>query len=905
VIGTTLLHYRILDRLGRGGMGEVFVAEDTKLRRKVALKVLPPDLARDPARRARFEREATSIAALNHPNIVTIHSVEQAEGLHFLTMELVEGKPLRQVIPKEGLPLARFFDLAIPLADALASAHRHGIIHRDLKPDNIVVGDDGRLRVLDFGLAKLKEGTEAPQESQAPTRHLTEDGQVLGTVAYMAPEQLEGKEVDHRSDIFSLGIVLHEMVTGDPPFQGDSKASVISSILRDTPRPVSEITPGLPRHLGRIIRHCLAKDPDQRIQTALDVRNQLTGLRGEIDSGELSRETLAAGRAAPAPNRRALFVALAAGGAAVALILSLLVFARLRPAPGARQSGAAPPQGNFLRLTEQSGVEEAPSISPDGKVVAYASPAAGNYDIYVQRVGGTNAINLTRDSVVADNHPAFSPDGERIAFRSERGGGGIFVMGATGESVLRLTDGGHRPAWSPDGEEIAYSTQTFVTPYARPGASEVWAVNVRTREKRRVAEADAIQPAWSPHGKRVAFWGLAGGGGRRDIWTVAASGGTAVPVTSDAPLEYNPVWSPDGRFLYFSSDRGGSMNIWRVPIDEENGRVLGPPEAITRGASADIHSVSVSRDGMRLAYVASSATNTFAKAGFDPVAGRLTGEPEPILRTTTPKLWPDISPDGQWLAHTSVGGRDATGLLQEEIIVSRLDGTSRRKILGDAHKYRMPRWSPDGKRIAFFSDRAGKYQIWAIDPDGTGLSDLTDFPDATTIYPVWSPDGGRVAFAVREKKALHVVEVGGGSGARAPEPVGKDVPGGGEYSPSSWSPDGRRIAGFVNREDGETDGIVLFDVGTKRFEKVSDEPGIPIWLSDSRRILFVNERTNRLKLLDTRSGQSRELYAPRRGELDSFSATISKDDRTVLVGITENEADVWLLELAPGAAPAD
>jgi TolB-like protein/Tfp pilus assembly protein PilF len=264
-------------------MGEVYRAQDTKLGRDVALKVLPEELAREPERRKRFEREARAVAALKHPNIVTIHSVEEADGVHFITMELVEGETLSDIIPQRGLALDRFFDLAIPLADAVSSAHAKGIAHRDLKPANIMLDADGRLKVLDFGLAKLFEpGTEADQTVGSESD--TAEGRILGTAAYMSPEQAEGDTVDHRSDVFSLGIIFYEMVTGDRPFKGKTSISTISAVLRETPLSVSDIKPGLPRHLGRIIKRCLAKDPDRRYQTVLDLRNDLRDLKEEEQS---------------------------------------------------------------------------------------------------------------------------------------------------------------------------------------------------------------------------------------------------------------------------------------------------------------------------------------------------------------------------------------------------------------------------------------------------------------------------------------------------------------------------------------------------------------------------------------------------------------------------------------------
>ncbi|HUD72740.1 MAG TPA: serine/threonine-protein kinase, partial [Dongiaceae bacterium] len=290
--GQTLGHYRILRPLGAGGMGEVYEAEDTRLGRKVALKVLPEETARDPARRERFEREAKAIAALSHPGIVTIHSVEQAGGVDFITMELLEGQTLRRLLPRTGLPFERFLAIAVPLADAMGAAHERGITHRDLKPENILIGRDDRLKVVDFGLAKREEPFgPAGEGSRAPTRALTEEGRIVGTVAYMSPEQAEGKPVDPRSDVFSLGIILYEMATGERPFKGDTTVSVLSSILKDTPPPVTQSNANMPRDVARIVNRCLMKDPARRFQSAVGLVTELTELKRESDSGELAAVT--------------------------------------------------------------------------------------------------------------------------------------------------------------------------------------------------------------------------------------------------------------------------------------------------------------------------------------------------------------------------------------------------------------------------------------------------------------------------------------------------------------------------------------------------------------------------------------------------------------------------------------
>jgi TolB-like protein/Flp pilus assembly protein TadD len=322
MLGTTLNHYRIEAELGRGGMGEVYAAEDTRLRRRVALKVLPPALGADPERRRRFEREAQAVAALNHPAIVTIHSVEQAGDVLFLTMELVEGTTLAALLARGGLPLDRLLEIAIPLADAMAAAHARGIVHRDLKPANVMVTHEGRVKVLDFGLARLKEPVGAGADLTATAAvELTGEGRILGTIAYMSPEQAQGQAVDHRSDIFSLGVVLYELATGRRPFTGESSLSMLSSILKDTPAPVTDVNPALPRELGRIIGRCLVKDPDRRCQSARDLRNECEELRAEVAAAQRS--------GSPFSRKR-----LAWGLPAALLAALLLGGALLRPGPG-------------------------------------------------------------------------------------------------------------------------------------------------------------------------------------------------------------------------------------------------------------------------------------------------------------------------------------------------------------------------------------------------------------------------------------------------------------------------------------------------------------------------------------------------------------------------------------------
>lgn len=880
--GSTLSHYTIVRKLGSGGMGEVYLAHDTRLGRQVALKVLLADVAADPDRRARLEREARAVASLNHPNIVTVHSIEQAGDVHFITMELVDGKALSAMIPPRGLPVRQFFALALPLADAIGSAHERGITHRDLKPENVMVGDDGRVKVLDFGLAQIRPGfIDDATETVAMTRHgKTLEGQIIGTVAYMSPEQAEAKILDHRSDIFSLGILLHEMITGRRPFSGDSHASIVSSILRDLPPAVTETHPALPNRLARIIQRCLEKEPARRYQSAIDLKNDLSELEQDIRSGV--RDEISGRPADPRVG--------SARGRAVAAGLALLAVT-LGAAYGLLGRGGSEERPNlrgeisFAQLTHAPGEELFPSLSPDGRGLVYASAAQGNLDIYAQRVGGENAVNLTRDSALDDSQPAFSPDGERVAFRAERDGGGIFVMGATGESVRKIANIGYHPAWSQDGQQIVCSTQSVTDPAARFTTSQLWVITVANGERRLLSEGDASQPSWSPSGHRIAYWGRTSNTAPGTIYTIPAQGGSApVAVTTDASLDWNPVWSGDGRHLYFASNRGGSMNLWRIGIDEASGRPLGRPQPVTTGGGASNQHVSVSKDGSRIAYVSRVETMNLQRIGFDAAAGATTGAAEWITRGSRTNSEPEPSPDGRRLTFSSTGK-------QQDIMVSNADGSALQQLTDDAFKDRGPRWSPDGERIAFYSDRTGRNEIWTINKDGTGVQQFTRSPGAH--YPVWSPDGRRMAYSTHSPNGAFIFEAGTPWERQTPQAVPLIEDKTQTFELWSWSPDGRFLAGQRHLTDLSHAGIGIHEVGSPAIRWLTDFGEWPVWLRDSRRLLFSHDGT--LFLLDTASGKSREVLSLQQPSLGIVG--LSRDEKTLFFTLKPAEADVWLMTI--------
>jgi Tol biopolymer transport system component len=868
MIGKSLSHYQILEKLGSGGMGEVYVAEDTKLSRKIALKALPPEMAENPERRIRFERETKAVAALNHPNIVTIHSVEEVEGVHFYTMEYVKGKTLSELIPKAGLALAKFFDVAIPLSDAVSTAHEHGITHRDLKPDNIMVTEEGRLKILDFGLAKLKQEFLEAGASELPTQPATQEGRILGTVAYMSPEQAEGKTIDHRSDIFSLGIILFEMATGRRPFEGDTTASILSSIIKDTPDSVTDVNPALPRDLGKIIRRCLVKDPEHRYQTAKDSRNELEELKQEVDSGEFEQGARVTVK--PVTRKKMWFLAAAALVGVVTIIFYLLIQGVVEEPP------AGPTVASFSRLTTDPGQELHPSLSPDGKFVAYQRRIDGQWDIFLLRVGGHNPANLTKDSPADDIHPAFSPDGESIAFRSEREGGGIFVMGATGESVRRVLDFGYDPAWSPDGEKIAVATTDGV-PGDRAGQSELWVVDLNNGTKTKLATANKIQPQWSPHGKRIAYYDAPA------IWTIPAEGGTGLRLSEGEAREGDGLWSPDGNYIYYSSIRGGSSNLWRVPVDEETGERLGPPQPVTSGAGGLRERISIGQNGRQIAYVERSVRRDLYKLDFDHESETI-GTLIPLVEGRN-AVWPDVSPDGQWVVFFEGGMQQ-----QEDIAIVRSDGTGYRQLTNDLFVDRHPRWSPDGQRIAFGS-RRDTWDIWVVNRDGSGL-ELLAGGEEDDLCPVWSPDGTFVAYLGGDRQTLQSVTSSRSFAPSLPMLAEEDA----MFVPWDWSQDGTRLAGWRRiKSTGRDAGILVYSFESESYESLTDFGRNPVWLSDGRRILFSDVEASDIFLVDSKTSRTKNLTT---GEFPSYAiSTISPDDRYIYTSIRMVEADIWLLTL--------
>jgi Tol biopolymer transport system component len=701
----------------------------------------------------------------------------------------------------------------------------------------------------------------------------------MGTLGYMSPEQVRGKPADARSDIFSFGAILYEMLSGKRAFHGDSAADTMSAILREDPPDLSVTNQAISPGLDRIVRHCLEKNPEQRFHSAHDLAFDIEALSGT------------SAPAAPPPavrSRRIPPAALVAAGLLAGVAFAYLAFRALpgRPAPVASDSTT------FRRLTNLSGAEDFPSLSPDGKLLAFVHRAGNRSGVWVQRTDSHKPIDITSDCGKESYSPAFSPDGSLIAYGSHCGEGGLFVMGPAGENVRRLTSFGDSPAWSPDGREVVYSTERLYRPYGRSSTSEIWAVEVGSGKTRKIFAGDAIQPNVSPHGLRIAYWALPEGGSQRDIWTIPyrglASGEKPVQLTQDAAVDWNPVWAPDGRSIYFLSNRDGAMNLWSIPVDEGTGKPLGPAEP-KRLPAREVGGIAVARDGRRIAYVDRETTFAIDRLSFDD-QGRLTGKPEEIYQSSQELSDLDVSPDGRLISF------DSRGSVQDDLFVLGTDGSGFRQLTDDVPKDRSPSFSPDGRHVAFHSDRNGRYEIWTIALDGSGLSQLTKTAGETMFEAHWSPDGRRMAVRTNSNGWVFPIDEKGTAGAMEKIPAPSP---GTFFHPLAWSSDGRHLFGAIFRAQSNTSvGLAIYDALSK---KVSPIPGASTagWVYRGSalgdRLVYADD--DGIHVVDPGTGSDRLLF-PTAGSDSSIACRGTK----CYVARANDNADIWLRTAGTSAA---
>jgi eukaryotic-like serine/threonine-protein kinase len=833
----TLLHYLILGKIGEGGMGAVYKAQDTHLDRFVAIKVLPHNKMADPDRRRRFVQEAKAASSLNHPNIVVVHDISTDRGLDFIVMEYVDGQTLEQLIGRKGIRLNEALGYAVQIADGLAKAHGAGIVHRDLKPTNIIVTPDGRAKILDFGLAKLTEETGPADFGPTatlgkPEKPRTEEGFILGTLNYMSPEQVEGKKIDTRSDVFSFGSMLYEMLTGQKAFRGDSRIATLTAILHEEPKPAARHNEMLPAEIEPILARCLRKDPQRRWQSMSDLKVVLQDLKEDSESGKLRRPAEGVGRRGKSP--------LVWIGLGIVFIAAAVLLWRLAPRP------AGPAEYEITRLTFDEGLTMTPCVSPNGTMFAYASDRAGNgdLDIWVQQIAGGAPLRVTADPA-NETEPSFSPDGSKIVFRSERDGGGIYEVSALGGPQRRIADRGHFPRYSPDG--------TWISCIAIPASLEdglkkmilipaAGGTPVPFQPEFCVLDTDtASAPVWSPDGKYVIF------NGRRtddptslDWWVAPAGGGPAIRTNAHRVLSLPRIWQSPyawaGPFIYYATGTTvEGVNLFRAAIDPKSWEAKGPAERITSGSGMQYDS-SVLKDGSIL-YNNVVWTVSICTLAAKPDLGLISGKPVPVTHDAMAKFSPSLSRDGSKLAYSAFGGFQRAHF---EIRLADLS-TGEERILpmrGVAFG-QLPKLNSDGSVLSYRDIIDGRRKTFLLTGgpgaaprevcDSCRIEDFFEDPDSILI----SEDANRLLKG----------DLAGGERSILVETASGKI-----FAPV-LAPDGRWVSFILAKPDGSV-ALYIAPLGPqptpeKEWIPVFEDNrylGSPAWSPDGNKVFYLSER---------------------------------------------------------------
>jgi len=838
--GTRLGPYEIANLIGAGGMGEVYRAHDTRLGRDVAIKVLPGAFAQDADRLARFEREAKSIAALSHQNILAIHDTGTHDGHVFVVTELLEGETLRARIEQGPMPVRKATDIAMQIARGLAAAHDKGIVHRDLKPENVFLREDGQVKILDFGLARSTVTSSGATETVAA---ITDPGTVMGTVGYMAPEQMRGQPVDARTDLFALGTVLYEMLSGQRAFKGHTAADTMIAIVKEDPPELTMLRPDISPALQRIVRHCLEKNPVERFQSARDVA---FALESSTDSGATSvQQTISGGTAAVPAARPRYPLGLIIGAAIVVIAIGFAWSSGMFTSAGNDDTSPPIVIGTASQLTTDDGLEINPTISPDGKMLAYAAGQATHMRIFIRPIGGGRTIPLSDDQEAFEYQPRWSPDSTQILYLTREG---AFVASAMGGTSRKIISGLlSSVTWSPDGKQILLARGPTLAVAHLDGSGE------------RVlgTASDVLYSCdWSPTGSWIAcalgnFSSVIPGNNFGNIAPSAlvmipAAGGEFTALTKASELNNSPVWSPDGRQLYFISNRPGTRDIYVVNI-QEDGQVRGEPRRISTGLGAQ----SIAFSAERLVYVSYSARANIWSLPI-PASGVIgTAGARALTNGNQVVEALRVSRDGQWLLY------DSTLHLNADVFRLPLAGGPAERLTTDPSDDFAPDLSSDGREVAFHSWRSGTRDIF-ISPAAGGLTQQVTATAAQESYPVWSPDGRALAFLNQAPTkdmavGLHLTRRSASGGWSAPVAVRLT-----DSGPAIW---------FTNE-------LLLAPIGTGSIE-----------------------------LIATTGAPARVVYAPARpGDPAAKSVIPSADGRSVYFKShdAEGRASFWSVPLAGG-----
>ena len=744
MLGKTISHYKIVSRLGSGGMGVVYGAEDLKLGRHVALKFLPLELESDPQAMDRLQREARAASALNHPNICTIYEVDEYHGQHFIAMELLEGKPLDQIIGGGRLPVAQLLELAIQICDALDAAHARRILHRDIKPANIFVTDRGQAKILDFGLAKVagEQRFAEPGAADAVTlalEHQTTAGITVGTVAYMSPEQALGEPLDQRSDLFSFGVLLYEMAAGTLPFKGNTSAALFDAILHKTPVPPVRLNPDVPAELERIISKLLEKDRDLRYQAAAEVRSDLKRLKRDADPTRISVATSTAGATAtpaiPHPSSSSLIVQAAQQhklGFGLIMLSALLILAAA--AYGIYNLLHRPPAVPFqtmnIRKLTDNGKAFIAAISPDGKYVVHVVNDAGQQSLWIRHIATNSNTQIEPPTEARYTGLTFSPDGNYIYYirnEKERPGLGLLyqipVLGGTPKLIVTEVDS--QISFSPDGGRFTFLRVSGL------GTSAVMVANADGSNQKKLVENSLPDeffghPAWSPDGKIIAITDA----GRFEAIDSVSGHKTEITNVSKAGKIFASAWLPDNAGLLVAFSNSTTNRAIQIGY-------LAYPSGQFRHVTNDLNrydsALSVTRDAKSLVTV---ATESSSNIWVMPVSGRA-AQATQISSGKREAATLDWTSDGKILSSAFSDGY--------QFALRGNNGAGKTTLLADPVPAIQPSACGDGRHIVFSSSRSGKaFHIWRMDSGGGDFQQLTN--SVQDDSPVCSPEGKWVVY---------------------------------------------------------------------------------------------------------------------------------------------------------------